>query len=958
MSFNLVRLTLYGLITAIDADLRALVRFQLGSSTAIEAIFPADTLAKLRDRAARDGAADDDDIYEYLDFADSAQILRAHKASLDPAIAKFVNVNSTELDRLIPIRNRVMHARPLQFADYSTVDIFVKQLHSYPKALFPRVIEFEERVRENPNFVYSVDISQADQQVDRIPHNLPLPDYDETGFLGREQETSELLAACKSNWPVVTVVGEGGFGKTALALRVAYDLLDDETAGFEAIVWTTAKRTVLTLNDIQTIDGAIQNSLGLIRSASDVLGGVGSDEAILDEVASYLNTFKILLVLDNLETVLDPLLTRFIRKSSGNSKILATSRVGIGEMSYPFKLGGLNSQEAVQLLRLTAKVRRVPDIYKAKNESLKKYVQQMKLNPGFIKWFVSSVQCGKRPEQALANPKIFLDFCLSNVYEFLTADGKTVCKAIIAVPGKQSLPLISYLTEISGDRLQEALAGLQSANILQMSSTLTEAGSETVFQLNELPRLFILRNHPPNAVEDAIFKQRMRDVSTQYERLQAERGANKYNPRVIACRNQADAITAKLLSEALGSVYSNDREKALNLVERAKELDPAFYEVYRVEAWVHAHTDNPAAAADAYQSAIVFEPRSAPTRYWYAGFLLRAAHDPDGAREQLLVAEGLDPDSAAVLVELARVEMFLGHNAEADGRLQRVFHNPDVSTRQQRVAYDTWCQVALRKASAFFDEGRYSDSLSACQDVLTRFRSVPDELLDERIVSTGKRTLGVLSQLADQLSLSSLLPEVQRCYADIEDIRFNPVANIKLPVSSRGDATGDLALLQRIGTICTGSIDRVNVPKRYGFIRFEGDKRVFFHFSAFPHALTFAIPGNEVRFTIVEREGRPAAGEIAMVGSQLAAEEPSQPGWIKSVFPDKSFAFLTDSAGHDYFFHRSNLAARVELESLNVGDRVTFRIGQNHKGPVADDVRPHPSELIVVGPSSPAGADV
>jgi hypothetical protein len=41
----------------------------------------------------------------------------------------------------------------------------------------------------------------------------------------------------------------------AKQLLPCYDLLDDDEAGFDAIVWTTAKATKLTLTEIQVIEG-------------------------------------------------------------------------------------------------------------------------------------------------------------------------------------------------------------------------------------------------------------------------------------------------------------------------------------------------------------------------------------------------------------------------------------------------------------------------------------------------------------------------------------------------------------------------------------------------------------------------------------------------------------------------------------------------------------------------------
>ncbi|GBQ63616.1 hypothetical protein AA103196_0648 [Ameyamaea chiangmaiensis NBRC 103196] len=132
LSSSIVRLTLYGLIVAIDIDLRRLVQDQLGNNRNIEEILAPELLSKVRDRAARDGLIEDSDVYDYLDFPDSVKTLRRHKAELDSTFARFVQKNSADLDRLTPIRNRVMHGRPLQFTDFAVVDEFVQKIRGFP----------------------------------------------------------------------------------------------------------------------------------------------------------------------------------------------------------------------------------------------------------------------------------------------------------------------------------------------------------------------------------------------------------------------------------------------------------------------------------------------------------------------------------------------------------------------------------------------------------------------------------------------------------------------------------------------------------------------------------------------------------------------------------------------------------------------------------------------------------
>ncbi len=105
----------------------------------------------------------------------------------------------------------------------------------------------------------------APSEVEPVSHNLPIPDFDETGFIGRDDQVRRLHVLCKRAYPVITIVGEGGLGKTALALRIAYEMLDVSPLNGNAVVWTTAKTTMLTTKQIVEIEGAISDSLGMLR---------------------------------------------------------------------------------------------------------------------------------------------------------------------------------------------------------------------------------------------------------------------------------------------------------------------------------------------------------------------------------------------------------------------------------------------------------------------------------------------------------------------------------------------------------------------------------------------------------------------------------------------------------------------------------------------------------------------
>lgn len=253
-----------------------------------------------------------------------------------------------------------MHSRPLEYDDFAQVTNLVSELLTLPEYLFPTLRRTHKFIETDPAFVFSQNMEQLRPDTATVSHNLPIPDFDETGFLGRNEEEAALLKLCKASpWPVITIVGEGGVGKTALALKVAYSLLDDNEVGFEAIVWSTSKTTKLTVSDVQKIEGAIQTSVGVFQ---DVARTLVHDNATIEEVLEFLNNFKILLILDNIETVLDETIRSFLAKITSSSKVLITSRIGLGELEYRFPVQGFKLENAVALLRATAQARRVDQL--------------------------------------------------------------------------------------------------------------------------------------------------------------------------------------------------------------------------------------------------------------------------------------------------------------------------------------------------------------------------------------------------------------------------------------------------------------------------------------------------------------------------------------------------------------------------------------------------------------------
>ena len=61
-------------------------------------------------------------------------------------------------------------------------------------------------------------------------------------------------------------------------------------------------------------------------------------------------------------------------------------------------------------------------------------------------------------------------------------------------------------------------------------------------------------------------------------------------------------------------------------------------------------------------------------------------------------------------------------------------------------------------------------------------------------------------------------------------------------------------------------------------------------------------------------------------------------GTIKKLIVDKGFGFIEGEKGELFFHHTALQGARIE--SLKVGQAVTYEVGRGPKGPRAENVKP------------------
>jgi cold shock CspA family protein/tetratricopeptide (TPR) repeat protein len=859
MTLAVPRLTLYALLSAIEEDMREVLRVHVAPQLDARDVLGGsadDVIARYeRDWGPSPDPADLEPLLPYLDFPDAARLVSKERNRLPAPISLYWKRLAQDFERLVPIRNRVAHSRPLEYTDLPTATALAERLVSGERPeLWASLRDVMTRLREQPSFVLGLTVPEFE---DPVRHNLPPPDFDETGFLGRREQVNQLRKLLVGPYPVVTVFGDGGVGKTALALKAAYELLDAPDLPFDSIVWATSKTKTLTTSDITTIEGAITTSLGLISHLAQELAGVDSAEPV-EEVLEYLREFNLLLVIDNLETVLDQRMREFLGNLPAGSKVLLTSRIGLGAFEYPMRLEPMADGDAIALMRALAEVRGVSGLTAMGNPRLAKFCRRLNNNPLWIKWFVAGAQAGRRPEELLAKPERFLDYALTNVYEYLSDDSRRVLAVMQSLGGRHSQAQLAYFTGLAYEVLQEALLELATTNMVKISSSPSGSSFESQYELGELARTYLSKHHPVAKDAHARLRKRRDELKAAGEELKAKQRSNPYLGKSLDMGSSGNLVVARHLLAAFDAIRDGAVERAEKEVESALQLAPEWFEVHRVAAFVEINRGNYPAAQDRFDAALELAPDAAPLRLWYALFLLDHLDDEEGGARELEAGLDIDPSAQDLRIELARAYLYLGEFDKARDALDAALdHQATLSGFKLRKLYDVNLQYFTRRADKLSVEGDPEGALRLLAQMKGAFQKYPAAFVDAKIRSRLNKSVLV----SRRIERYAKTPRVRQQARSLEEW--------VLRESRAGAGLTELEQGWHEGAIAR------TVPERgFGFVRSEEGHELFFHIRDVAEVtdITELEPGRPVVFQVGEREdGKRAA--VAVAPAEAAVED-------------------------------------------------------------------------------------
>lgn len=818
MKGSLQRLTLYTIIIGIESDLRELIKNNL-SSVPLCDVFNPTLLDKLRSRRSKELGGDAyteeiNELLEYSDLGDATAVIFKCLPMIPEGLAKYFKRTIQKIEKIIPVRNRVMHGRPLDFDDYGNVTALSKELTRTRTDFWHTLRSNIEQIKENPDFIFSIDSDFLYDDESPVFHNLPQPDFDDTGFIGRDELLKAAKTAIRGPYPVITIVGEGGLGKTAIALKLCYDLLDEPNCAFEAIVWTSAKANRLTAYEIASIDSAVVSSIGLFEQAT----GVFLESKPLDPINSlidHLSSFPTLLVIDNLETVLDENIISLVRQIPDGSKVLFTTRIGLGAMDFPIKLSPFSEKEAEFYFRRTSEVWGVNDLSRIPKQEIKKYLNKLKNNPLFIKWFVQTVRTGKRPQSILANPKILLEYCLQNVLDYLDDDSRTALSAMISTKPPHSFALLAYYTEFDNVRLQKALVQLIACNVVSMK--IEKSLGEEYYSVSDLARMYVV-NYVKVRNED---QERLRKLENQLNVLdsdfKSQDNSDIYNMDNLFIRDKGDYVPAKLLKEAMRELKKKNINAAADKVMQAVDIAPGYFEAKRVEAVLASHKSDLNHAEDCFEAAISLSPDHSPLYLWYGYFVFKSLNDIE--RAKILFQKGLQKDVEGSEIKLGLSRMLIISREFEQGRtvLRSIRNLELLPEKRKRIYCDLVLQSFSRECEWKINQQAYDGALDALKGLRVQYEALPKRWVDRK----ARENIGRLALRVRDLEFALLHSErAEEASALVDWFESGGF------VAKKSDFTVTRPSEEEGNPKFVGSVSKV--MQNYGFIAYKNED-IFFH---------------------------------------------------------------------------------------------------------------------------------
>ena len=334
--------------------------------------------------------------------------------------------------------------------------------------------------------------------------SLPGKSYRE--LIGRDLLVGDVMTALRDpagKW-IVAINGLGGIGKTAVAREVADRCLAERL--FDVVVWEQAPREQYVSGDRDKETGSLTfemvlDAIARQLDAPDVTKLKGVEKE--NRVRALLQAERVLIVLDNLKTAMEPSneITHRLRALLDPSKALLTSRYRFSGDIYVIHLTGLDQEGALRFIRQEAEEKGISHVATAKPKELKQIVQSTGGSPLALKLTVG--QLAHLPmETVLDQLRValldgseyshFYKFIFFPSWRLVSDDSKKLLVSMAAfTPGVGgTLEAIKAVSDLNDEALAQSIDELWRLSLIEVSES--PSLKRVRYYLTPLTQYFVL----------------------------------------------------------------------------------------------------------------------------------------------------------------------------------------------------------------------------------------------------------------------------------------------------------------------------------------------------------------------------------------------------------------------------------------------------------------------------------
>lgn len=566
--------------------------------------------------------------------------------------------------------------------------IFKKNMSAIREKDSSRVLKGDElkkisrSINENPiHEIYAIDEKS---------YRILAPDYKK--FVNRKTICKEIIKGLNdSRSSVVSLVGIGGVGKTALATWAVINSYYEKQ--FDFIISVTAKDRELTRYGISAIEAKLTSFESLLDNIAEVMG--------FEEIKNYEITKKIksindilensntLLFIDNLETVDDQRIIDFLNHLPIGVRAIVTSRrQRIKFSAYPIDVFPLDDVESIEFINSIAKENGFSYILSLSKTEIINISKACDGIPLAIRWMLSSnnsvlelmkntdelKKIGRKGEE-------LLEFSFRRVFEKMTHAEKAIVKILSMFNSPIILETITIGTNLTIHDLSDAIELLIEDTIVY--KYFSEDYNDSAYTVLPITRNFILNKIISTKEQTDIRKNlndwfQGKDIKDPTERSiiqKIRQGREKPETSLLELANLAER--------------DGDFKSAEDYYLQALSRNPKSYEASRRLAEFYRHKkEDINRALSFYEQAAQYAPSRGSKRaliYREWAILLKDSGERsalDKSIEKLLICLDETPNDEIASVTLASLYKRKGTFSKIPELLEKFIEHENLRTRE------------------------------------------------------------------------------------------------------------------------------------------------------------------------------------------------------------------------------------------------------------------------------------